>query len=151
MVANSWVSLLAHWHTWHSCKPKQTLTTHLHHWFIVIVRLGVILNAFAWVIASSATWGSLWLQFSGNSWWLPPPRWPRVVEEHWHELVIICDHLPMIMRGSCAFLGRAPTTTLVDCRVIELPNLWIGSYGVLHEDEVRATLLIYWTTKCWST
>ena len=35
--------------------------------------------------------------------------------------------------------------------VIELPYLWIGSCGVLREDEVHTTPLSCQTTKCWST
>ena len=83
----------------------QTPPTHLHHWFIIIVRLRVIPSAFAWVIASSGTWGSLWMRISCYSWWLPLPRRLGVAEEHWHELVIVHGHLPVICEGSCTFPG----------------------------------------------
>ena len=33
------------------------------------------------------------------SWWLLPPRWLEAVEEDWHEMVIVRDHLPVIVRG----------------------------------------------------
>jgi hypothetical protein len=35
--------------------------------------------------------------------------------------------------------------------VIELPHLWVGSYGVYRLEEVRATPLSRRTIKCWST
>ena len=57
-LASSRATLLVFWHTWHPCEPKQTPSTHLHHWFFIVVRLGVIPSAFYWVIASSGTWGS---------------------------------------------------------------------------------------------
>jgi hypothetical protein len=115
MVAGSWGTLLALWHTWHPCEPKQTPPTHLHPWFIMKVRLGVIPSIFAWVIASSGTWRSLWLRSSYYSWRLPPPRRLGVAEELWQELVIVLDHLPVIIRGSCAFPDGAPKATLMDC------------------------------------
>jgi hypothetical protein len=83
------LTLLALWHTWYPCEPKQTPLTRLHHWFIIIVRLGVIPSAFAWVIASSGTWRSLWLRISCFSWWLSPPRWLGATKELWHVLVIV--------------------------------------------------------------
>jgi hypothetical protein len=82
-LASLGLTLLALWHSWHPCEPKKTPSTHLHHWFIIIVRLGVIPSAFAWVIASSGTWGPLWLWISCYSWWLSLPRWLGAVKEHW--------------------------------------------------------------------
>jgi hypothetical protein len=94
----------------------------------------VISSIFAWVIASSGTWGSLWLLTSCFSWWLLPPRWLGAAEELWQELVIVLGHLPVIVRGSCAFLGGAPNATLVDCschwatslvgRFLRCPSVW---------------------------
>jgi hypothetical protein len=75
VVAGSKGTLLALWHIWHPCEPKQAPPTHLHPWFIIKVRLWVISSAFAWVIASSGTWWSFGLRNSCYSWWLPPPRW----------------------------------------------------------------------------
>jgi hypothetical protein len=74
----------------------------------------VIPSAFACEFASSGTWGSFELQDSCYSWWLPPPRRLRAVEELWYEFVIILGHLLVIVRGSCAFTGEAPKATLVD-------------------------------------
>jgi hypothetical protein len=74
----------------------------------------VIPSAFARVIASSGTWGSLWLWISYFSYWLLSPRRLGVAEEHPHELVIVRGHLPVIVRG----LVPSPTVrrkvTLVD-------------------------------------
>jgi hypothetical protein len=75
----------------------------------------VIPSAFACVIASSGTWGSFELRVFCFSWWLPPPRWLGAAEELWQELVIVLGHLPVIVRGSCAFPGGASKATLVDC------------------------------------
>jgi hypothetical protein len=90
----AWGSLFWYfWHPWHPSEPKETTPTHLHHWFIIIVRLEVIPSTFAWVIASSGTWGPLWLESSCYSWWLPPPRWLGAAEELRHMLVIVCGRL----------------------------------------------------------
>jgi hypothetical protein len=75
----------------------------------------VIPSAFAYEFASSGTWGSFELRDSCYSWWLPPHRWLGAVEGLWQELVIILGHLPVIVRGSCAFPGGAPKATLVNC------------------------------------
>jgi len=109
------LTLLALWHSWHPCEPKQTPPTHLHHWFIIVVRLGVIPSAFAWVIASSGTWRSLELWFSCYSWWLPSPRWLGAAEEPWHEFMIVSGHLPVICAGSWPSPGEEPKGTLVNC------------------------------------
>jgi hypothetical protein len=131
----AWGSLLARWHTWYPCEPKQTSPTHLYPWFSIKVRLRVISSAFAWVIASSGTWGSFELWDSCYSWWLPPPIRLEAAEALWQELVIVLGHLPVIMRGSCAFLGGAPKATLVDyaChwatslvgRFLRCPSKWM--------------------------
>jgi hypothetical protein len=92
-LAAPWLIHLALWYTWHPYEPRQTPSTPLHHWSIIIVRLGVIPSAFAWVIASSGTWGSLWLLISYFSWWLPSPRRLGATEELWHMLVIVCGWL----------------------------------------------------------
>jgi hypothetical protein len=75
----------------------------------------VIPSAFAYEFASSGTWRSFELWDSCYSWWLLPPRRFGAVEELWQELVIVLGHLPVIVRGSCAFPGGAPKATLVDC------------------------------------
>ena len=79
------------------------------------MRLGVIPSVFAWVIASSGTWGSLWLWISYYSWWLPPPRWLGAAEELWHEFVIVRGHLPVIVRGLVPSPAESRKITLVDC------------------------------------
>jgi hypothetical protein len=107
-MAGLGLSLLTLWHTWHPCEPKRTPPTHLHPWFFIIVRLGVILSAFTWVIASSDTWGSLWLWISCYSWWLPPPRRLRVEVEVQHVLVIVHGQLRWYCEGYCTFPGEAP-------------------------------------------
>jgi hypothetical protein len=75
----------------------------------------MILNAFACEFVSSGTWGSCELRDSCYSWWFPPPRQLGAVEELWQELVIVLGHLPVIVKGSCAFPGGVPKVTLVDC------------------------------------
>jgi hypothetical protein len=90
--------ILALWHTWHPCEPKQTPPTHLHPWFIIFVRLGVIPSAFTWVIASSGTQRLCFaMGLACYYWWLPPPRWlgvARIVEQ---RLVIVSG----FDRGDC--------------------------------------------------
>jgi hypothetical protein len=39
----------------------------------------------------------------------------EAAEELWQDLVIVFGHLPVIVRGSCAFPGGEPKATLVDC------------------------------------
>ena len=56
-------------------------------------------------------------------WRLPTPRQLGAVEESWQELVIVLGHHPVIVRGSCAFPGRAPKATLVDCAWLVDPHL----------------------------
>jgi hypothetical protein len=114
-VANSKGHLLVFWHTWYPCESKQTPPTHLHHRFIIMVRLRVIPSVFAWVIASSGSWGSLWPWISCFSWWLPPPRRLGAAEEDWHELVIVRGHLSVIVRGLVPSLAESRKVTLVDC------------------------------------
>jgi len=97
------------------------------------------------------TWGSIWLWFSYYSWWLPPPRWLGAAEEHWHELVIVCGHLPVIMRGFVPSLAESRKVTLMDCLCHWATSLVGRFLRCPSEDEVRATRLSRWTTKCWST
>ena len=146
------------------CEPKQTPPTHLHHWFIVVVRLWVIPSAFAWVITSSGTWGSLWLWISCYSWCLPPPRWLEAAEELWHKLVIVHGWLPSTRVGDCFWpalvivRGLAPSpaksqkVALVDCSCHWVTSL-VGRFLRCPNcvDEVCATPLSRRTTKCWST
>jgi hypothetical protein len=115
LLADLGLTLLALWHTWHPCEPKQTPPTRLYRWFIIIVRLEVIPSAFAWVIASSGTWGSLWLWISCYSWCFPTPRRLGAVEEHWHELVIVRGHLPVIVRGLVPSPAKSQKVTLINC------------------------------------
>jgi hypothetical protein len=96
-----------------SFELSQTSPTHSHAWLCILSELGVIQSAFVWVITSSG--GIDLLRFSCYSWCLPTPRRLGAAEECWQELVIVLVHLPVIVRGSCAFLGRAPKATLVDC------------------------------------
>jgi hypothetical protein len=114
------------------------------------VRLGVIPSAFAWVIASSGTWGSLWLWISCCSWWLPPPRRLGAVDEHWHELVNVHGHLLMIVRGLIPSPAERQKVTLVDCSCH-----WVTSLvGRFLRCQVLARCVIpitRRTTKCWST
>jgi len=114
------------------------------------VRLGVIPSAFAWVIASSGTWGLIWLQFSCYSWWLPPPKWLGVAEEHWHELVIVRGHVPMIVRGFVPTPTETQRQPLVDCVCHWATSLVVGPCGA--RGELGCGIPINrWTTKCWST
>ena len=110
----------------------------------------MILSAFAWVIASSGTWGSIWLRFSCYSWWLPPPRRLGAAEEHWHELVIVRGHLPWL-RGFVPSLVESRKVTLVDCLCHWVTSLVGRFLWCPSEDEVRATPRSRQTTKCWST
>jgi hypothetical protein len=66
------------------------------------------------------------------------------------RVVLVLGHLPVIVRGSCAFPGGEAKATLVDCAFIELPHLWVGSCIVHGLDEVCAIPLSRRTTKCWS-
>jgi hypothetical protein len=109
--------------------------THLHPWLIIKVRLGVIPRAFAWVIASSDTWGSLWLQSSCYSWWLPPPRRLGAAVEVQHMLVIVRGRLRWSCDGYCTFLGEAPqgssskllmSLSYLTCgSVLAVSNMWM--------------------------
>jgi len=139
------------WQTWHPCEPKQTPLTRLHHGFIIIVRLGVIPSAFAWVIASSGTYGSLWLWISCYSWWLLLPRRLGAAEEHWYELVIVRGHLPVIVKGLVPFPVESQNVTLVNCSCHWVTSLVGRFLRCPIEDEVRATSLSHRTTKWWST
>ena len=111
----------------------------------------MIPSAFAWVIASSGTWGSIRLRFSCYSWWLPPHRWLGAAKEHWHELVIVCGHLPVIVRGHVPSPAESQKITLVDCSCHWVTSLVDQFLRCPSEDEVRATHLTRRTTKCWST
>jgi hypothetical protein len=97
------------------------------------VRLGVIPSAFAWEIASSGTWGSLWLRSSYYSWWLPPPRRLGTARRLWQELVIVLGHLRWSYDRCCAFPSGAPKATLVDCSCHWATSLAVGSCGALRE------------------
>jgi len=114
------------------------------------VRLGVIPSVFAWMIASSGTWGSIWLRFSCYSWWLPSPRWLGAVDEYWHELTIVRGHLPVIVTG-LVLPGGSRKITLVKCSCHWVTSLVGRFLRCPSEDEVRATPLSRRTTKCWST
>jgi hypothetical protein len=39
----------------------------------------------------------------------------EAAEELWQVLVIVLGHLPVIIRGTCAFPSGVAKTTLVDC------------------------------------
>jgi hypothetical protein len=97
------------------------------------VRLKVIPSVFTWEIASSGTWGSLWLQSSCYSWWLPPPRRLGAARRCWQELVIVLGHLRWSCEGCCAFPDGAPKVTLVDCSCHGATSLAVGSCGALGE------------------
>ena len=103
------------------------------------------------MIASSGTWGSIWLQFSWYTWWLSPPRWLGAMEEHWHELVIFCGYLPVILRGFVPSSTESQRVTLVDCSCHWVTSLVGRFLWCPNEDEFRATPLSRRTTKCWST
>jgi len=129
----------------------QTPSTHLLHRLTIFVRLGVISSAFAWVIASSGTWGSIWLQFSCYSWWSPPPRQLGATEEDWYELVIVCGHLLVIVRGFVPSPAESQSVTPVDHSCHWATSLVGRFLWCPSEDEVRATPLSHRTTKCCST
>ena len=153
LLAGLWLTLLAFLYTWHPCEPKQTLPTHLHQWLTIIVRMRMIPSAFDWVIAFSGTSGSFELWISCYSWWLSPPRRLGAVEEHWHELVIVRGHLLMIVSGLVPSPVESRNVTLVNCLCHWVTSL-VSRFLRLrcpNEDEVHATPLSHWTTKCWST
>jgi len=89
--------------------------------------------------------------FSCYSWLLPPPRWLRVSEEHWHKLVIVCGYLPVIVRGFVPSLVESQNVTLVDCSCHWATSLVGRFLRCSSEVEVRAIPLSRRTTKCWST
>jgi hypothetical protein len=68
----------------------------------------VIPSAFARVIASSGTCGSLWLRISCYSWWLSPPRWVGAAVEVRHMLVTVRGRLRWSCEGSCTFSSEEP-------------------------------------------
>jgi hypothetical protein len=106
------------WSIWTSWRHYERSILSLTHLSCLIANPKldwVISSAFAWVIASSGTWGSFELWDSCYSWWLLSPRRLGAVEELCQELVIVLGHLPVIMRGSCASPGGAPKATLVEC------------------------------------
>jgi hypothetical protein len=149
VVTDSRVFLLVLWHTWHPCEPKQTSSTPS------LIRrhseIEVIPSAFAWVLASSSTWWLLWLQSSCYFWWLPPSRRLGAVVKLWQELVIVFGHLRWTCVGCCAFPSEASNATLMDYSCQWTTSLGGALLDVLREDEVRATPLSHWTTKCWLT
>ena len=53
--------------------------------------------------------------FACYSWWLPPPRRLGAAVEDWHELVIVCGHIPVIVRGLMPSPVERKKVTLVDC------------------------------------
>jgi hypothetical protein len=114
------------------------------------VILGVIPSAFAWVIAFSGTWGSLWLRISCYSWWLPPPRRLRAMEENRHELVIVRGHVPVIVRDLVPSPAEYRKVTLVDCLCHWVASL-VGRFLRHHLLARYVTLISRRTTKCWST
>ena len=69
--------------------------------------------------------------FSCYSWWLPPPSRLGAAEEHWHELVIVRGHLPVIVRGLVPSPAKSRKVTLVDCACHWATSLWVGSCSVL--------------------
>jgi hypothetical protein len=149
-MADFGLTLLILWHTWRPYEPKKTPPTHRHHWFIIIVRLGAIPSVFAWVITSSDTWTSLWLRISCYSWCLPTPKWLGATEEHWHELVIVRGHLPVIARGLVPSPMKSWKVTLVNCSCHWVTSL-VGRF-------LRRQVLARWVipishriVKCWST
>jgi hypothetical protein len=73
--------------------------------------------------ASSGTCGCIGCGFCYYSWWLPPPRWLGATEEHWHELVIVRGHLPMIVRGLVPSPAESRKVTLVDCSCHQVTSL----------------------------
>jgi hypothetical protein len=75
----------------------------------------VIQSAFAWVIASSGTWGLICYSFLvtlGVCWCLDGLEQQRSCGKSWWLFLATSRWL---MRGSCAFSGGAPKATLVDC------------------------------------
>jgi hypothetical protein len=150
-VAGSWGPLLAFWSSWHPLKLSILPLTHLPYLVMNPKWDWVIPSAFACEFASSGTWGSFELRDSCYSWWLPPPRWlgssggvvARVGDCSWPPL----GDLWGVLVPSPAEHQRQ---LLWIARVIELPHLWVGSYGVHGLDKVCATPLSRWTTKCWS-
>ena len=145
------MSLLALWHTWHPCESKKTPSTPLLHRFLIFLRLRVISSGFDWVIASSHTCRSLWLQFFCYSWWLSSPRWLGSAEEYWHKLMIVRGYLPTIVRGLVPFAMESRKVTLVDCArhwATSLVGRFLQSPTV---DEICATPLSRRTTECWLT
>ena len=58
---------------------------------------------------------------------------------------------PMIVMGLAPSSTKSCKVALVNCSCHWVTHLWVGSYGVHLLDEVCATPLSRWTTKCWST
>ena len=67
------------------------------------------------------------------------------------ELVIVSGLDWLLVRVLNLLPAKSQKVLYWIARVIELPHLWVGSYGVHLLDEVRATPLSHQTTKCWST
>jgi len=85
------------------------------------------------------------------SWWLWPPRWHGAAEEHWHELVFVCGHLLVIVRGLVPSSTVSRKVTLVDS-LCQWATSLVGRFlWCPSEYEVHATPLSRQTTKCWST
>jgi hypothetical protein len=116
------------WSLIHLCELSQTPPTHLLHWFIIQVRLGVILVHLLRFWASSGPCDLVSYGIACYSWWLPPPRWLGAAEESWHELVIVHGHLPVICEGFLGlFPGGAPKVALVNCSWSWVPSSCVGS------------------------
>jgi hypothetical protein len=111
----------------------------------------VIPSAFAWVITSHGTWGSLWLRISCFSWWLLSPRWLWAAE----ELCKSCD-CSWPPPGDCEgflCLPRQSAKGNSSGLLMSLSYLTCGLVLAVSKcvDEVIATPLSRRTTKCWST
>jgi hypothetical protein len=98
-LAGSKASLLNFWYSWHPCELSKLPPTHLSYLIVNLKWDWVIPSAFAWVIASSGTWVSLWLRISYYSWWLPPPRQLGAAVEVWHMLVLFVAGFNDFVRG----------------------------------------------------
>jgi hypothetical protein len=98
------------------------------------------------MIASSGTWGSLWLRSSCYSWWLPPPRQLGAAKELRHVLVIV--------RGRLRWLWvpvKSCKVALVNCSCHWVTSL-VGRFLQRPLWWARCVIPIsHQTTKCWST
>jgi hypothetical protein len=108
------VTLLDIWHTCEHFELSNTPPTHLSCFFTYSKWDWVIQVHLHYEIASSWHLVVDSLRDSCFSWLLPPPRRLGAAWRHWQELVIILGHLQWLW-GVCAYLGEAPTATLVNC------------------------------------